>query len=125
LPLANFNLPPTEEDGVMDAGGGWHRGESEPVHLGLTGERNYRLELNLPSGYRTNLPQSIVIRSKGVEYSADYTQDQDTLKVVRRFTITKDQIPAGFRREYADFQREVVSDMGRSLLGMSTEGSTE
>jgi len=121
LPLAKFDLPPTGEEGVMDANGGWHRGESEPVQLGLPGEREYGLKLHLPPSYNADLPHSVAFKSKGAEYAATYTRDDGTLTVTRRFAITKNQVSSEFRREYSEFRSKAAFDMDRRFSSEFSE----
>ena len=124
LPLAHFDLPPSGEEGFIDMAGGWHRGESEPVRFGPTGKLNYRLRLSLPVGWSPELPEVVLMKSKGVEYHATYTRNESYLTVARTFTITRGHISPVFRGQYADFRRRVLVDMDRRLSAKLADSDT-
>jgi Domain of Unknown Function with PDB structure (DUF3857)/Transglutaminase-like superfamily len=112
LPLADFDLPAAEEQGVMDVRGGWHRIESEPVRL-ERGERSYMIKLRLPSGCSPELPPALTFEHQGGTYRAAYHWDGSSIIAERVLVVRQDRLPARLRYEYAGFRKKVLEDAER------------
>lgn len=110
FPLADFDLPSAVEKGMMDRSGGWHRVESEPVLLGPTGKRIYRITLKLPPGFYPHLPESVVFECSGGMYRTTYKWDGISLTVQRDLILTRGRLPPHLRDEYSAFRTKVVKD---------------
>jgi hypothetical protein len=114
LPLAELHLPPAEEQGVTDAAG-WHRLESEPVHLEPPGKRTYKFKLELPSSVSVQLPESVTSEHSWGTYRASYKWNAGSLAAERELVFSKDQLRAQLREEYATFRQKALSDSERVL----------
>jgi transglutaminase-like putative cysteine protease len=121
LPFQAFDVPSAVEEGVTDASGGWRRVESEPVRLGPPGERSYRFKLELPPGFSPQVPESISFECSGGTYRASYSRDGRFVTVERSLALSRENLPAHLRGEYAGFREKVLHDAGRPISARVTD----
>jgi Domain of Unknown Function with PDB structure (DUF3857)/Transglutaminase-like superfamily len=114
LPLSDFRLPPSGEEGVTDATG-WHRLQSKAVLLGPTGECAYRIRLQLPKEFEAEIPPSFTLKRNFAEYESAYNLEGNSVTAERKLLIREEEIPSRADKEYSVFQRRVIADLAEGI----------
>ncbi|HEX3323100.1 MAG TPA: DUF3857 domain-containing protein [Terriglobales bacterium] len=104
VPLPSILLPTIENDGDKS---------SDPIWLGSPQEMEFESRLELPDGYKPELPQNIDITRDFAEYHASYDFDQGLMIARRRLLLKAREIPVGRYEEYKLFQKAVEDDRNR------------
>ena len=112
-PLPPMGLPsPPDDDKKLSA----------PLWLGAPGEHTYISEVELPKGYRPELPPVVELKSEFADYHARSEDKDGKLVTTRILTIKLDQVPIDKYDEYKKFKKAIDNDHDRQIsLFSSTE----
>ena len=122
LPMSDFHLPSAEGDGVGER----PRTASEPIRPGPPGERIYKIRLELPQGFKLEIPSDFELERDYGVYRARCKLEGDLLTVERKLVMRKDELPSALTEDYSAFRQKVLADSERYLrVGTSRQAATE
>jgi tetratricopeptide (TPR) repeat protein len=109
VPGLPFFMPPVRDDAEY------------PVWLGSPGESASDSKLELPEGYKPQLPSNVDLKYDFAEYHASYSQDQGVLIVKRRLLIKLHEVPVAEFNDYRSFLKNLQNDVNRYVQTSSAE----
>jgi tetratricopeptide (TPR) repeat protein len=83
-----------------------------PLWLGTPEEINANAEVEVPSGYRAEIPASVHLKKDFAEYDATYEFKDGKLISKRHLKTLLREVPVGEREEYKDFAKKLLDDYG-------------
>ena len=83
-----------------------------PLWLGSPQEINANAEVEVPTGYRADVPETIHLKKDFAEYDASYDFKEGKLISKRRLKTLLHEVPAGEREDYKEFAKKVQDDYG-------------
>ena len=101
VPGHPFFMPPARDDAT------------DPVWLGSSRETVSESKVELPKGYKPQVPSNVDLKYDFAEYHATYAQDQGVLTAQRRLTIKAREIPVAELGDYRSFIKNLQNDVNR------------
>jgi Tfp pilus assembly protein PilF len=101
VPGLPFYMPPAREDA------------KDPVWLGPVLETISGSKVELPKGYKPQLPSNVDLKYDFAEYHATYSQDQGVLIAKRRLLIKLHEVPVSELDDYRTFVKNLQNDVTR------------
>jgi tetratricopeptide (TPR) repeat protein/transglutaminase-like putative cysteine protease len=86
-----------------------------PIWLGPRSEAHYESNVELPKGYRPELPKSVDVDEDFAEYHASYKFKNGILTTDRQLVIKQNEVPPGKQEEYKKFIKTIAEDSGKSV----------
>jgi tetratricopeptide (TPR) repeat protein/transglutaminase-like putative cysteine protease len=109
VPGLPFFMPPLRDD------------TRYPVWLGSPEEVVSDSKVELPKGYKPQLPSNVDLKYDFAEYHASYSQDEGVLTAKRRLVIKLREIPVAEFDDYRSFLKNLQNDVNQYV---QTAGST-
>jgi tetratricopeptide (TPR) repeat protein len=101
VPGLPFFMPPIKDDAAY------------PIWLGSPQETVSNSKVELPSGYKPQLPSNVDLKYDFAEYHASYSQDQGMLIAKRRLLIKQHEVPVGKFGDYRSFVKDLQNDVNQ------------
>lgn len=114
VPMAPMSLP-----GLNDE----YEKSREPVRLGALTTADFRADIQLPAGYKPELPDNVDLKSGFAEYSAKYSLQNGTLHAERKMKILAEEVPESKYAAYREFVSKVGDDQG-AWVTFTEQGKT-
>ncbi|HST10856.1 MAG TPA: DUF3857 domain-containing protein [Terriglobales bacterium] len=114
VPAPMMTLPASGDEEQLPKG---------PLWLGTAEEINANSEVEMPSGYRAEIPAAVHLKKDFAEYDATYAFKDGKLASKRRLKTLLREVPVGEREEYKDFAKKVQDDYGLFISLTSGSGS--
>jgi Tfp pilus assembly protein PilF len=111
VPGLPFYMPPVRDDAKY------------PIWLGAPLETVSDSRVELPKGYRPQVPPNVDLKYDFAEYHASYSQDQGVLIAKRRLLIKLHEIPVAELDDYRSFVKNLQNDVNRYVQTLSSSGS--
>ena len=83
---------------------------NHPMLLGLIGEIRYESRMEVPKGYRPQLPATVDLTEKFAEYHAAYKTNNGILQTERRLLVKVREVPTGEYESLKKFSKAVADD---------------
>lgn len=112
LPLSDYPLSSLEGDSAGER----PHAASEPVLLGPPSERTYKIRLELPQGFKPEIPSDFVLERDYGVYQASYKLEGNFMMVERKLTMRKDELPSALAEDYSAFRKKVLADSKHKML---------
>lgn len=112
VPGLPFFMPPLREDARY------------PVWLGSPEETVSDSKIELPKGYKPQLPSNVDLIYDFAEYHASYSQDQGVLITKRRLLTKLHEVPVARFDDYRSFVKNLQNDVNRYVQTSSTRAPT-
>ncbi len=104
VPGLPFFMPPVRDDAGY------------PIWLGPSLETVSDSKVELPKGYKPQLPSNVDLRYDFAEYHASYSQDEGVLTAKRRLLIKMREVPVAEFDDYRNFLENMHNDVNRYVL---------
>ena len=101
VPGLPFFMPPVRDDAKY------------PIWLGPPLETVSDSKVEIPPGYRPQLPSNVDLKYDFAEYHASYSQDKDGLVAKRRLLIKLHEVPVAEFNDYRSFVKNLQNDVNR------------
>lgn len=101
VPGLPFFMPPLRDDAV------------DPIWLGSPQETASNSKVELPKGYKPQLPANVDLKYDFAEYHASYSQDEDVLLAKRQFLIKQHEVPVSEFEDYRNFVKKMQNDVNQ------------
>ena len=101
VPGLPFYMPPVRDDAKY------------PIWLGPPLDTVSDSKVELPQGYRPQVPSDVDLKYDFAEYHASYSQDQGVLIAKRRLLIKLHEIPVAELDDYRSFLKNMQNDVNR------------
>jgi tetratricopeptide (TPR) repeat protein len=111
VPGLPFAMPPVRDDA------------SYPVWLGSPMEFVSDSKVEVPDGYKPQIPSNVDLKYDFAEYHASYTQEHGALVSKRRLLIKLREIPIAKFDDYRNFIKNVQNDVNQYVQTSSLSGS--
>jgi tetratricopeptide (TPR) repeat protein len=108
VPGLPFIMPSLSEDAAY------------PVFLGSPNESVSDSKVELPTGYKPQLPENVDLKCDFAEYQASYSQDQGVLTAKRRLLIKQREVPVTEFDDYRSFVKNLQNDVNRYVQTSSS-----
>jgi tetratricopeptide (TPR) repeat protein/transglutaminase-like putative cysteine protease len=95
----------------------------DPIWLGSPQESVSDSKVELPKGYKPQLPSNVDLKYDFAEYHASYSQDRGVFIVKRRAVIKLREVPVSELDDYRSFVKNLQNDLNqyvRTSAGMET-----
>jgi len=112
VPGHPFAMPPVKDD--ADA----------PLWLGGARETVSDSNVELPKGYKPQLPSNVDVKYDFAEYHAAYSMDQGVLTARRRMLIKVHEVPVTELADYRSFIKNIQNDVNRYVQTSSSSAAT-
>ncbi|MGA8867919.1 MAG: tetratricopeptide repeat protein [Candidatus Sulfotelmatobacter sp.] len=93
---------------------------TDPVWLGPPLETVSDSRVELPPGYKPQLPSNVDLKYDFAEYHASYSQDQGVLVAERRMLIKMHEVPLAELGDYRSFVKNLQNDLNRYVQTSSS-----
>ena len=111
VPGMPFNMPPVRDDA------------SYPVWIGPPLEAVSDSKIELPQGYKPQVPSNVDLKYDFAEYHASYSEDRGVLTAKRRLLIKLRQVPVAQFDDYRSFLKNLENDVNRYIYTTSSSAS--
>ena len=111
VPGLPFYMPPVRDDATY------------PIWLGSSLETVSDSKVELPKGYKPQLPSNVDLKYDFAEYHASYSQDQGVVIAKRRLLTKLREIPVAEFDDYRSFVKNVQNDVNQ-YVRTSSLGAT-
>jgi tetratricopeptide (TPR) repeat protein/transglutaminase-like putative cysteine protease len=101
VPGLPFYVPPLRDDAT------------DPVWLGPPDETVSDSKVELPKGYKPQLPSNVDLKYDFAEYHAAYSQDEGVFIAKRRFKVKMREVPVSEFDDYRSFVKNLQNDLNR------------
>lgn len=101
VPGLPFFMPPLRDDA------------KDPVWLGPQQETVSDSRVELPKGYKPQLPSNVDLKYDFAEYHASYSQDNGVLIAERRLLVKMHEVPVSEFEDYRNFVKQLENDVNR------------
>src|SRR5713101_807293 len=108
VPGLPFFMPPVRDDAKY------------PVWLGPPLETMSDSKVELPKGYKPQVPSNVDLKYDFAEYHASYSQDQGVLVAKRRLLIKLHEVPIAEFNDYRSFLKNLQNDVNRYVEASSS-----
>jgi tetratricopeptide (TPR) repeat protein len=108
VPGLPFYMPPVKDDAT------------DPVWVGPLQETTSDSKVELPKGYRPQLPSNVDLKYDFAEYHASYSQDQGVLIAERRLLIKMHEVPVAELNDYRSFVKNLQNDVNQYVQTSSS-----
>jgi tetratricopeptide (TPR) repeat protein/transglutaminase-like putative cysteine protease len=95
----------------------------DPVWLGSPRESISDSKVELPQGYKPQLPSNVDLKYDFAEYHASYSQDQSVLLSERRLVIKLREVPVAEFDDYRNFLKRLQNDLNQYVQTSSSNSS--
>jgi tetratricopeptide (TPR) repeat protein len=112
VPGLPFFMPPYKED------------VKYPIWLGPPLETASDSRVQLPQGYKPQVPSNVDLKYDFAEYHASYFEDRGVLVADRRLLIKLHEVPAAELQDYKDFLKNMENDINRYVQTTSESASS-
>lgn len=112
VPGLPFFMPPARDDA------------KDPVWLGPVLDTISSSKVELPKGYKPQLPSNVDLKYDFAEYHATYSQDQGVLIAKRRLLIKLHEVPLSELDDYRTFVKNLQNDVNRYVQTSSLSSPT-
>ena len=117
LPFSQLNLADADED--ADAGP-----DADPIELGPPAQFDFKVNLEFPPKYKTQLPLAFSVKRDYGEYTASYKLEGNVFRSERRLVMRQRDLPQARASDYLAFRRAVMADLGQRLIVENTAGGS-
>jgi tetratricopeptide (TPR) repeat protein len=111
VPGLPFYMPPLKDDATY------------PVWLGSPLESVSDSKVELPKGYKPQLPSNVDLKYDFAEYHASYSQDQGVLIAKRRLLTKLREVPVAEFEDYRNFLKNLQNDVNRYVTTSSSRAA--
>lgn len=111
VPGHPFYMPPVRDDA------------KDPVWLGPPMETISDSKVELPKGYKPELPSDVDLKYDFGEYHASYAKDEGVLTAKRRLVIKMREVPVAELGDYRSFLKNMQNDVNRYVQTSSSKAS--
>jgi Tfp pilus assembly protein PilF len=111
VPGLPFSMPPAREDA------------KDPLWLGPVFDTTSASKIELPKGYKPQLPSNVDLKYDFAEYHATYSQDQGVLIAKRRLLIKLHEVPVSELDDYRTFVKNLQNDVFRYVQTSSSSSA--
>jgi len=111
VPGLPFFMPPVKDDAT------------DPVWLGPPLETVSDSKVELPKGYKPQLPSNVDLKYDFAEYHASYSQDQSVLVAKRLLLVKMHAVPVTELDDYRSFLKNLQNDLNRYVQTSSASES--
>lgn len=101
VPSLPFYMPTLRDDAAY------------PIFLGSPSESVSDAKVELPAGFKPQLPENVDLKYDFAEYHASYSQDQGVLIAERRLLTKQHEVPVAEFDDYKNFVKKVQDDLSR------------
>jgi tetratricopeptide (TPR) repeat protein len=108
VPGVPFYMPPAKDD------------TQDPVWLGPPLETVSDSKVELPKGYKPQIPSDVDLKYDFAEYHATYSQDHDVLSAKRRLVVKLREVPVAELDDYRSFIKKLQNDVNRYVQTSSS-----
>ncbi len=111
VPGVPFFMPPVRDDA------------SYPVWLGSPQEAVSDSRVELPKGYKPQLPPNVDLKYDFAEYHASYSEDQSVITAKRRLLVKLREVPVAEFDDYRNFLKNMNNDVNRYVYTTSSSAA--
>ena len=97
---------------------------SVPIWLGVPGEIKFHSTMELPKGYKIELPKNVDIKEEFAEYHASYEMKDGAFVADRHLILTTSELPISSYEKYKAFRKQVYDDHNVQIAVVNKAGST-
>ncbi len=108
VPGLPFYMPPVRDDG------------KHPIWFGAPTDTVADSKVELPQGYKPQLPSNVDLKYDFAEYHASYSQDQGVLIAKRRLLTKVREVPVAELDDYRNFIKNMQNDINQYVQTVST-----
>lgn len=94
-----------------------------PVWLGPPLEIVSDSKVELPKGYKPQMPENVDLKYDFAEYHASYSEDKGVLVAKRRMLIKLREVPVAELEDYRNFIKNLYNDVNRYVTTSSTSAA--
>ena len=95
-----------------------------PVWLGSPGESDLEATIQMPDGYRPELPGALDVKRDFAEYHSSYELKKGVLTAKRRLIVKLREVPVSEFEEYKSFRKALEDEQNRYVVLISQDSSS-
>jgi len=95
-----------------------------PVWLGSPGESDLEATIQMPDGYRPELPGALDVTRDFAEYHSSYELKKGVLTAKRRLIVKLREVPVSEFEEYKSFRKALEDEQNRHVVLISQDSSS-
>jgi tetratricopeptide (TPR) repeat protein len=95
----------------------------DPVWLGSPVETISNSRVELPKGYKPEVPSNVDLKYDFAEYHASYSEDKGVLVAKRRMLVKLHEVPVAELEDYRSFIKNLNNDVNRYVTTSSTSAA--
>ena len=95
----------------------------DPIWLGAPLEMISNSKVELPTGYKPQVPANVDLKYDFAEYHASYSADRNVFTAKRQLVVKLREVPVAELEDYRDFLKSLRRDLDQYVMAASASGT--